>query len=161
MSEAVVFVRAGRPPTSNKNIGVKGRQVQGELAKFYSEAGGGFSDEHRYGIVYYFVRGYRPTNDADAGNVSKRVWDALEGTAYRDDHVVRFQIAGLIECGEAPSGEVAFGQGDMTDVPDSVFGKLLQMLDDAETQHVLYVEIGPIRPTMFTFNLAARQGRGA
>jgi hypothetical protein len=101
----VAFVRAGRPPSANKNLGAAGRRIQQQLAGLFREAEGVYSDAHRYGIVYYFVRNYRPSNDPDAGNVSKRVWDALEGVAYNNDHVVRLQIAGLIEIGQAPSGE--------------------------------------------------------
>jgi hypothetical protein len=116
----IAFVRAGRPPTANKNLRGKGAKVQEEFAGLYVAASGQFSAEHRYGVVYY-----RPETDADAGNVSKRIWDGLEGAAYKDDHVVRFQIAGVVGGG---------------------------------TKHVIYVEIGPVRPAMFSFDLSRASG---
>jgi hypothetical protein len=153
----VAFVRPGRPPTANKNLRGKGAKVQEEFAGLYVAAGGQFSEGHRYGVVYYFVQNYRPATDADAGNVSKRIWDGLEGAAYKDDHVVRFQIAGLVETGRARWGEVAFEHLDLTDVPQSALEELLELVGGG-TKHVIYVEIGPVRPAMFSFNLSRASG---
>jgi hypothetical protein len=159
-TEPVAFVRAGRPPSANKNLGVAGRRLQQDLATLYREAGGVHSDTHRYGVVYYFVRGYRPSNDPDAGNVSKRIWDALEGVAYDDDHVVRLQIAGLIEIGQAPSGDLVVEDIDLADVPSRALNQLLGLIAEG-VPHILYVELGPIRPSLFMFNLAANQGEAS
>lgn len=153
----VAFVRVGRPPSANKNLGTAGRRIQQELANLYREAEGAYSNAHRYGIIYYFVRNYRASNDADAGNVGKRVWDALEGVAYRDDHVVRMQVSGLIEIGQAPSGEVAFEDIDLTDIPAGALNQLLGLIAEG-VPHILYVELGDIRPSLFMFNLGFNQG---
>jgi hypothetical protein len=117
-------------------------------------------DAHRYGIVYYFVRGYRPSNDPDAGNVSKRVWDALEGVAYDDDQVVRLQIAGLLEIGQARSGGLAIEDIDLADVPSRALNQLLELINK-RVPHILYVELGHIRPSLFMFNLASNQGEAS
>jgi hypothetical protein len=156
----VAFVRAGRPPSANKNLGVAGRRLQQDLANLYREAGGLHSNTHRYGVIYYFVRGYRPSNDPDAGNVSKRIWDALEGAAYDDDHVVRLQIAGLIEIGQAPSGDLAIEDIDLADVPSRALDQLLGLINEG-VAHILYVELGHIRPSLFMFNLAASGGEAS
>lgn len=154
----VAFVRLGRPPTANKNLGTRGVKAQEDFAELYSAAGGRLSDEYRYGIIYYFVQGYSPATDADAGNVSKRIWDGLQGTAYRDDHVVRFQIAGLIETGQARSHGVAFEHLDLTDVPEAALVRLLELVGGG-AKHVIYVEIGPVQPSMFAFNLGRVFGK--
>ena len=90
----VAFVVEGRPPSSNKNVGASGLRYQQHVAQLYRAAGGTWSNEHRYGVVYYFLRRYRPSRDADVGNVTKRLWDALTGVGYADDEVVRLQLAG-------------------------------------------------------------------
>jgi hypothetical protein len=145
------------PPSSNKNLGAAGRRLQLELARLYGEAGGAYSDAHRYGIVYYIVRGYRASNDPDAGNVSKRIWDALEGVAYKDDHVVRLQIAGLLDIGQSQSGGVALEEVDLTDVPSGAMERLLGLIAQG-VRDILYVELGQLRPSLLRFNLAANQG---
>ena len=149
----VALVRPGRPPTVNKNVGGRGLDIQRDLAGLYVDAGGMLSDEHCYGLVYYFVRNYSHATDADAGNVSKRIWDALQTVAYADDHVVRFQSVGVIEIGPTRSGEIAFESLDVTDVPQTALQKLLELIDGG-MKHVIYVEIGPIRSALFAFNLS-------
>jgi hypothetical protein len=111
-------------------------------------------------VIYYFVRGYRPSNDPDAGNVSKRIWDALEGAAYDDDHVVRLQIAGLIEIGQTPSGDLAIEDIDLADVPSRALDQLLGLINEGVAR-ILYVELGHIRPSLFMFNLAASGGEAS
>lgn len=155
MPEVTCFVRSGRPPTANKKVEARGQRAQDEMRELYRAAGGEFSDEHRYGIVYYFVRSYRPANDADADNVSKRVWDALEGAAYQDDQVVRLRLAGVIEAGPAKDQAPALQELDLSDMPAPAARELLRLVA-AQERHILDVEIGPVRPAMFAFNLAAR-----
>lgn len=152
--DPVAFVRPGRPRTSNKNVGEIGERAKQDMQDLYRAAGGRSSERHRYGVVYYFVRGYRPATDADAGNVSKRVWDALEGVAYKDDHVVRLQLAGLVETGPVAAGEIIYQDLDLTGVPEPALTRLLELIA-SEERHFLYIELGPLRSPMFVFNLAA------
>lgn len=157
MPAVIAFVRAGRPPTATKNIGGRGSRAQQQLRELYLAAGGTYSSDYRYGIVYYFVRGYRPATDADADNLSKRIWDALEGVAYHDDQLVRLRMAGVIEAGRARDGAPALEELDLSDLPSEAARELLGLVA-SEERHILYVEVAPVRPEMYLFNLAARGG---
>jgi len=39
-----------------------------------------------YGVVYYF---HKTHNQLDADNLSKPIWDALEGVLYEDDSIIK------------------------------------------------------------------------
>jgi hypothetical protein len=156
MASSISFLRAGRPPTANKSLRGGRRRARQELPELYRAAGGGAVEGHLYGIVYYFVSGYRPARDADADNVSKRVWDALEGVAFRDDEVVRLRVAGVIETGVAHSDDgPRLEQVDLSDLSPDVARALLSLVAREEA-HILYVELGPLSGGMFLFNLASR-----
>lgn len=147
------FVHAGRPLSSNKNVGTIGERIMGEYRALYGQRDGEPSDGHRYGIVHYFVRDYRPSIHADAGNISKRVWDALEGLAYQDDHVVRVQISSVIQYGPTEGDGISYTDIDLSAVPDDDLAAILQNIA-LGTEHFIYVELGPLRPGMFVFGLA-------
>lgn len=53
-----------------------------------------FEEFPLYGKVYYF---HRENTRLDADNLSKPVWDALEGLAYEDDSVIKLRHAGIID----------------------------------------------------------------
>ena len=137
-------------------MGVRYRQ---QLAALYREAGGIRSNEHRYGVIYYLARRYNPKTDADAGNIAKRIWDALEGTAYDDDEVVRLQLTGLIETGGTDTPGVNLAELDLTAAPEAALASLLEKVD-SRSRDLLYIEIGLLEPAMYVFNLAGRQSRG-
>ncbi len=148
----VAFVAPGRPPTSNKNLKKHGERAKIEYSKLYDMAGGLKSDELSYAAVYYFVPGYRPSNDADAGNVHKRVLDGLTGVAYEDDHVVRLVMAGVIDYGPTAAGPLRVDELDLTGVPPHALAALATAIASAK-DHFLYVEIGPLRPEMMKFGI--------
>lgn len=148
----VAFVAPGRPPTSNKTVGKHGERAKLEYSRRYIAAGGTKSDEFSYAAVYYFVPGYRPSNDADAGNVHKRVLDGLQGAAYEDDHVVRIVMAGVIDYGPTANGPLRLEEIDLTRVPPSALEELATAIASAK-DHFLYVEIGPLRPAMMAFGM--------
>lgn len=108
--------------------------------------------ETLYGIVYYVAQRYHPATDADADNVSKPVWDALEGVAYDDDKLVRLRIAGVI-APSSPSGVTSLADLNLTGVPGDVADMLTGFIAAGEA-HILYIEIGPLHPTMFRFGFA-------
>lgn len=156
---SISFVRAGRPPTANKNLRGARRRAWQELSELYRAAGGGAAQAHLYGIVYYFVRGYRPARDADADNVSKRVWDALEGVAYQDDEVVRLRIAGVLDAGQGYGDDgPRLEQVDLSDICPLAARELLSLVA-SEEKHILYIELGPFSGSMFVFNLGGRGDR--
>lgn len=154
VTEPIAFVRPGRPPTSNRNLGQRGEKFQQDVRDLYAAAGGLFDSSHRYGVVYYFRRGYWPATDADAGNLGKRVWDSLNDVAFKDDNVVRLQIAGVVNIGDAAAGGIGYQDLDLTAVPGNALAKLLALIDGGAEHHILYVEIGTLSSSMFVFNLA-------
>lgn len=153
--KTVAFVAPGRPLTSNKNVGKYGDRVKREYSRLYTAAGGTLSNELSYAAIYYFVPGYRPSNDADAGNVPKRVLDGLEGAAYDDDHVVRWVAAGVVDYGPTAKGPLSVDELDLTHVPAAALASLAIAID-AAAEHFLYVEIGPLRPAIMTFGIGDR-----
>jgi len=153
--DPVSFVRAGRPLSANKTKGKIGEKIAADLKGLYKAAGGGHWNGFRYGVVYYFVRDYKPHNDSDADNVSKPIWDALEGEAYDDDKVVRLRRAGVIEIG-ASNGAPSLDVIDVTEMPATASDRFFHLLEQEE-RHIVYVELGAVTPDMFTFNLANRQ----
>lgn len=50
-------------------------------------------DQSLYGIVYLFAN--YPTR-MDSDNLSKPLWDALQGILYQDDVNIRLRVAGII-----------------------------------------------------------------
>lgn len=148
----VAFVAPGRPPTSNKTVGKHGARAKLEYSRRYIAAGGAKSEEFSYAAVYYFVPGYRPSNDADAGNIHKRVLDGLQGVAYEDDHIVRIVTAGVIDYGPTANGPLRLEEIDLTRVPPSALEELATAIASAK-DHFLYVEIGPLRPAMMAFGI--------
>lgn len=148
----VAFVASGRPPTSNKPVGKYGAQAKEEYSRLYRASGGAHSNELSYAAVYYFVPGYRPNNDADAGNVHKRVLDGLQGFAYDDDHVVRLVTAGIVDYGATATGPLRVDQLDLTNVPAHALADLATAIATG-IDHFLYVEIGPLRPSMMAFGI--------
>jgi hypothetical protein len=77
--------------------------------------------------------------------------------AYEDEQVVRLQLSGIVDTGPIRAGEVAYEELDLTQVPREALARVLELLA-AEEPRFLYVELGALRSSMFTFNLA---GRGA
>lgn len=108
--------------------------------------------EPLYGIVYYIAQRYRPATDADADNVSKPVWDALEGVAYDNDKAVRLRIAGVIAPSSLP-GVASLDELPLTGVPGDVADMMTGFITAGEA-HILYVEIGLLHPAMFRFGFA-------
>lgn len=143
------FVRAGRPATANKGGGSRSPAFTADVQRLFLTAGGSRLDEPLYGIVYYVAQRYRPATDADADNVSKPVWDALEGVAYDDDKLVRLRIAGVI-APTSPSGVVSSDELDLFDVPGGIADEVAGYFSAGEA-HILYVEVGLLRPAMFRF----------
>lgn len=154
----VAFVWIGRPLSANKRIGTIGERIMREIRDAYLAAGGSWSDQQRYGIVYHFVRGYRPATDADAGNIGKRVWDALEDAAYDDDQLVRLQHSGVVEIGATSAGDVSYEELDLTAVPANALQELLNLVAAGTERSFLYVETGVLHSAMSAFNLASRGG---
>jgi hypothetical protein len=87
----------------------------------------------------------KPTQ-LDADNVSKPVWDALEGIGYRDDEVIKHRRAGLIDLRSKDLR--AF---DLSGMPDSVAADLISAVGVYDD--IVYVEYGALREDMYEFGL--------
>lgn len=81
----------------------------------------------------------------DADNLSKPIWDALRGIAFKDDFQIRFRSAGLFNLGAEKIDEL-----DLTNMPDYVFDDFLEMID-GESSHILYVELGEFSYDLIRF----------
>jgi hypothetical protein len=100
-----------------------------------------------YGIVYYMHSG---VNQLDADNLSKPIWDSLNGTCYHDDRLLRHRRAGVIDLRTTD-----FHAFDLSNVPDPVAEALMHAIGTEE--HVVYIEYGTLDDQMFTFALEGRQ----
>ena len=101
----------------------------------------GLLEGELYGIVYYFVN--RKT-DMDADNISKPIWDSLEGIAYADDKIIKMRYSGIYNLRE-------ISQIDISNIPDVVFNDFMQSIDNED--HILYIELGRYNHNMFKFNI--------
>lgn len=97
--------------------------------------------EPLYGITYYLHK--KPTQ-LDADNLSKPIWDALEGVVYDDDLVVQLRHSGVIDLGKADLTVL-----DLSRIPDSVANDIIAFAGTED--HIIYVEFGLLQPEMFVF----------
>ncbi len=100
-------------------------------------------------MVYYFVRDYDVDRHLDADNLSKKIWDALEGVLYEDDKAIRLRTAGIIETGDTPSG-LSLNDIDCDRMKDETYEALLSHINNRE-EHMLYVKIGLLKSDCFVF----------
>ena len=100
-----------------------------------------FLEGELYGVVYYFVN--RKT-DMDADNISKPIWDSLEGIAYADDKIIKMRYSGIYNLRE-------ISEIDISNIPDVVFDDFMQSIDNED--HILYIELGRYNHSMFKFNI--------
>ncbi len=98
--------------------------------------------EPLYGIAYYF---HAEHNQLDADNLSKPIWDALEGLAYQDDSVVQLRHSGIIDLRQTDL--TVF---DLSQMPDNVANAMVDFVA-TEEKHIIYVEFGSLKPEMFVF----------
>jgi len=144
------FVCTCRPRSVNaraalKSIFVKAIQsAHGNCTQIVNPAAGDL-----YGLVYYLHA--KPTQ-MDADNVSKPVWDALEGIGYRDDEVIKHRRAGLIDL--RSNDPRAF---DLSGMPDGVAADLISAVGVHDD--IIYVEYGTLHNDMYEFGLEGSVGQ--
>lgn len=93
---------------------------------------------HLYLRVYYF---HFRSDTRDADNFSKRVVDALKGSAYSDDSLVIFRTAANIHVPEHPGI-------DLVRMQEPALSTYLEASDKQEP--ILYIEIGRFSGSMLT-----------
>lgn len=94
-----------------------------------------------YGVVYYF---HNVKTDTDADNISKPVWDCLEGVAFANDRNIKLRIAGMHDLSSASLETL-----DISRIPLEVVPDLHHLTQTAD--HVVYVEVGRLHESMFRF----------
>lgn len=158
----VVLACERRPPSTNNDVG-KGREDFGrEIALRYRDIGEPKLDGWLYGIVIWFVRGYRPGNDPDADNISKGVWDMLSALkqsdapsrqrlgASNDDKQVRRRVAGIFDLAPAEGDAPSLEQLNLTDVPPDVVQRLRDMVAGiADCRSLTYIRFGALQGSMY------------
>lgn len=157
----VALVCEGQPPTANNVLRPAGEAFLTRVREAFAATGAPLGHGLLYGVVYWFVRSYKRHTHPDADDLSKKVWDALEGLAYPDDKQVRLRLAAVVDLGVAGGVEaLPLEQLDLSGAPEAVpaaLGRLLAGPDipgDPRTRSFTYIEFGPLGTGMIRFNLA-------
>lgn len=74
--------------------------------------------------------------NVDADNISKPIWDAVNGQVYQDDRKIVMRTAAVIDVNAHP-----FNSIDTTDMSGSVAADLIQNLTETNVK-CLYIECG-------------------
>jgi len=98
-----------------------------------------------YGTLYYF---YKKDLNSDADNLSKPLWDCLAGFLFIDDKQVKIRTAGTFDLSKNDFNILNF-----SGLAGEVVAELLDAFDSQE--HIVYVECGLLKSSMFKFNLEA------
>lgn len=98
-----------------------------------------------YGTVYYF---YRKELGLDADNISKPIWDCLQGIAYDDDKQIQFRIAAKNQVRE----NSLIIQEDLQNLPEAILSAFDEFFGDSNAQHLVYVELGKWKEHLMKFN---------
>lgn len=141
------FIVKRQPPTFNSWKGASKEKkriykacIENSVNK-YNEVSS-LSSGDMYGLVFHF---YNKNLKIDADNISKPLWDCLKGVLYEDDFQIKVRLAGSFDLSSNDFNILDFSglNGDLID----------EMLDALEhEEHVLYVECGSLKPSMYRFN---------
>ena len=96
-----------------------------------------------YALVYYF---FKKNLYLDTDNISKPVWDCLNGFLFTDDQQIKMRTAGSFDL---TNGD--FTVIDVTGLDGKLAGDLLDAFGSED--HIVYVECGKFNPSMFKFSL--------
>lgn len=105
-------------------------------------------DAPLYGVVYYF---HSRHNQLDADNLSKPVWDALEGVVYEDDLIIKLRHAGIVDLRGTD-----INLFDLSRMPDTIAADFIAMIGSKD--YILYVEFGQLSQDMFLFGRETNKG---
>lgn len=97
-----------------------------------------------YGLVYHFYQSQ--TDFIDADNLSKPIWDCLQGVLFFDDRQVKMRIAGSFDLENSDLAVI-----DFSGLSEHTAAALLKAFETEE--HVLYVECGAFTVNMIRLNL--------
>lgn len=139
------FVFKGRPQSYNNNTGALKSKYKAALEQSLWAYNAGLQLLHNdlYAVVYHF---FYVDLCIDTDNLSKPVWDSLNGILYNDDKQIKVRIAGSFNL---TAGD--YNRMDFTGLQGKVVVDLLDALDNED--HVVYVECGNLGMKMYKFNL--------
>ncbi|WKN45752.1 RusA family crossover junction endodeoxyribonuclease [Tunicatimonas pelagia] len=103
-------------------------------------------DEDLYGIIIYFQQIRKDSNDPDADNISKPIWDSLIGECYNDDKVVRLRYAGVLTL----SPNTATGL-TLDDIDENIAEDFDELLSTGKS--FVYIHIGILRSEHYKMKL--------
>lgn len=95
-----------------------------------------------YGILYHF---FKDDRQMDADNLSKPIWDCLEGFLYVDDSQVKLRIAGSFNLSQIDLDILNFN-----DLSKPILKELLEAFETHD--HIVYIECGLLKYSMLKFN---------
>jgi len=143
------FVFSGHPPTYNS---WKSKWSPARKAAYKMNIASCLSTYHPgitpsasdlYGVVYHF---FNNEVRIDADNLSKPMWDTLNGVLFLDDYQVKLRVAGSFDLQKHDLTVL-----DLSKVGGQVIVDLLDAFDNED--HVIYVECGNLNFSHWKFNL--------
>lgn len=96
-----------------------------------------------YGLVYHF---FKQDIGIDADNLSKPIWDGLQGVIFVNDNQIKMRVAGSFDLAINDITTL-----NLTGLTGTVSTSLLAAIENE--QHVLYVECGNFITDMIRLNL--------
>jgi len=139
------FILKGRPLSYNSCKGNKRVNYRNALISSFTNYNPTHAvlTENLYANIYYF---FNKDLDLDADNLSKPVWDCLNGFLYDDDQQIKIRTAGSFNLTTGDYSVIDFSglQGEL----------IVDLLEAFESEeHIVYIECGQFKPTMFKFNI--------
>ncbi len=139
------FILKRRPLSFNNSKGSAKTQYGNDLRSAFSTQNPAAIklNNNLYALIYYFYNEYIKI---DTDNLSKPIWDHLNGLAYNDDEQIKIRTAGSFDLTQQDIDLLNF-----TGLSGSVVTDLLDAFDNED--HIVYIEMGKYNDTMFRFNI--------
>lgn len=139
------FILKNRPLSYNSCRGTKKTNYKTALTDSFTIYNPSHSilNGDLYATIYYF---FNKNLDLDADNLSKPVWDCLNGFLYKDDKQIKIRTAGSFDLTTGDYNVI-----DLTGLKGNLIVDLLEAFENED--HIVYVECGNFKPSMFKFNI--------
>ena len=139
------FIFKSRPLSYNSCSGTKKINYKTALSSSLASYNPSYSIQsgELYAIIYYF---FNKDLNLDADNLSKPVWDCLNGILYNDDKQIKIRTAGSFDLTAGDYSVI-----DMSDLQGNLVVDLLEAFENED--HIVYIECGNYSPSMFKFNI--------
>jgi len=139
------FILKNRPLSFNSCRGSKKIKYKNQLENSFTSynSNNEIFNEQIYALIYYF---YKVDLDIDTDNISKPLWDCLNGFLFEVDQQIKFRIAGSFDISAGDYNII-----DFTGLQGDILVDLFEAFDTEE--HIIYIECGKYNPTMLKFNI--------